>query len=493
MSELWKKIEGYASTQAKQAAIVGLDKTYSWLELYKLTIDVAQQLHRESSKTIAFYADNSPAWVIVDLACQMADVTLLPLPTFFSDQQLKHAINQAGASGILHSYGDRLSTLFSLNDEQSITYSPLDLILHTIEQPLVLLPKATAKITFTSGSTGQPKGVCLSNDQQLQVAQSLLSATELIAPTHLSILPFSTLLENIGGIYAPLLAGGTIIALPASSLGFNGSNGFELSDLLATITKYQPNSMILLPELLMALVAATGKGWLPPSSLKFIAVGGSKVSPNLLEQAHGLGLPVYEGYGLSECGSVVSVNSPSNVTLGTIGKALPHVSVTIQQGEIVVAGNTFLGYINEPESWYKEEVFTGDLGYFDDKNYLHIDGRKKNLLISSFGRNINPEWIESELLSSGLLQQSVVFGDAKPYCVALVYPRNTDTKDALIQLWIDTVNRQLPSYAQIKQWTKLTEAMSFSNGLLTSNGRPVRDKIIHHYARPLEQLYAEDL
>jgi long-subunit acyl-CoA synthetase (AMP-forming) len=492
MTLLWEKIEQYASSQAALPAIVGLDKTYSWLELYKLTIEFAQQLQTESSKAIAFYADNSPAWVIVDLACQMADVTLLPLPAFFSDQQIRHAIKEAGVTGVLHHNGDRLSTLLALTDQQALTFSSLGLVFSEIEQPTVLLPKTTAKITFTSGSTGHPKGVCLSNDQQLRVATSLLSAIELIAPRHLSILPFSTLLENIGGIYSPLLGGGTIIALPPSSLGFNGSNGFELNALLAAISQYQPNSMILLPELLMALVAAISKGWQPPSSLKFIAVGGSKVSPSLLERAHELGLPVYEGYGLSECSSVVSLNSPSDMKLGTIGKVLPHLNVSIEQGEIVVTGNAFLGYINEPNSWSNSKVYTGDLGRFDENNYLHINGRKKNLLISSYGRNINPEWVESELLSSGLLSQVVVFGDAKPYCVALLYPRDSNTSDEMIQVWIDSINQTLPSYAQIKQWTKLTEAMSFNNGLLTSNGRPVRDKIMHHYLKPIEQLYAED-
>lgn len=492
MSLLWEKMNSFASSQAEQTAIVGNDVSYSWSQLLDLTTEVAQQLKTASHKVVAFYADNSPEWVIVDLACQFAEVTLLPLPAFFSDQQLLHAINQAGASAILHHDGDRINTLFDMAESQAYEFDSLDLVLNDIEQTAVALPKSTAKITFTSGSTGHPKGVCLSNVHQLRVAESLLDATELDAPRHLSILPFSTLLENIGGIYSPLLGGGTIIALPQSSLGFNGSNGFDLQRLLATISHYQPNSMILLPELLMALVAAIAQGWQPPSSLRFIAVGGSKVSPSLLERAHELDLPVYEGYGLSECGSVVSLNTPSDTQLGTIGKVLPHLNVTIEDGEITVVGNAFLGYVNEPEDWYKEKVYTGDLGFFDDNDYLHVSGRKKNLLISSFGRNINPEWVESELLSNGLLQQCIVMGDAQPYCVALLYPRNPNISDELIQTFIDGVNQKLPSYAQIQQWAKLSEPMSFHNKLLTSNGRPVRDNIMHHYSTLIGQLYVKD-
>jgi len=247
--------------------------------------------------------------------------------------------------------------------------------------------------------------------------------------------------------------------------------------------------MILLPELLMALVGAIQQGWQPPKSLQFIAVGGSKVSPSLLQQAQNLGLPVYEGYGLSECGSVVSMNTPNENKSSTIGKVLKRVTVDIEDNEIVVSGNTFLGYIDDPVGWYKQKVYTGDLGFFDDQGYLHINGRKKNVLISSYGRNINPEWIESELLANGLLQQCVVFGDAKPYCLALVWPRQSDTSNGQIQSFLDQVNQMLPDYAQIHSWSRLPEPLSIEKGLMTSNGRPVRDNIYQHYQTTIEQLY----
>ena len=492
MTLIWEKIEGYCHTQADQLAVIGIDRTYSWFELQQTTLELAEQLSTASDKVVAFYADNSPEWVMIDLACQHAGVTLIPLPAFFSDLQLRHALQQAGATAIIHNKKDRLSQLVSLVDSDTRNLSPIGLLFSELNQLAVLLPPETAKITFTSGSTGQPKGVCLSNAQQLKVAHSLLKATELVAPRHLSILPFSTLLENIGGIYAPLLAGGTVIALPHDALGFNGSSGFDLSSLLATISRYQPNSMILLPELLLALVSAVKQGWQAPSSLKFIAVGGSKVSVSLLRQAQEIGLPVHEGYGLSECGSVVSLNTPRESLQGSVGKVLDHVTVSIENNEVIVAGNTFLGYINEPDTWLQEKVNTGDLGYFDEQGYLHINGRKKNLLISSFGRNINPEWVESELLSNALLQQCVVFGDAKPYCIALIYPRDNTTSNETVQSWIDNINRTLPNYARIQHWFRLVEPLAFDNGQMTSNGRPVRSKIHQDYATVIEQLYLKD-
>ncbi|NOQ76667.1 MAG: AMP-binding protein [Methylococcaceae bacterium] len=488
-SALWKNIESLAEKSAGQIAIIGEERCYTYFELQQAIQDVAQKLTATPHRVIAFYSDNSPAWIVIDLACHLTGITLLPLPRFFSEQQLQHAIQQAGATAVLHHKGDRVEGLVEMIKQRDLV---LTLTLTDIKTTTAQLPEQTAKITFTSGSTGQPKGVCLSEQQQLSVAKSLLQTTKLTAPRHLSILPFSTLLENIGGIYAPLLSGGTIIALSQETLGFNGSNGFELKKLITIISDYEPESMILFPELLLALIGAINQGWLPPKSLQFIAVGGSKVSASLLQDAEKLGLPVYQGYGLSECASVVSLNSPSESRPSSVGKVLSHVNIAIEQGEIVVSGNTFLGYVNEPNSWLNLQVFTGDLGFFDQDNYLHISGRKKNVLISSFGRNINPEWLESELLSNGLLQQCVVFGDAKPYCVALVYPRDITCDNQTIETWIDRVNQSLPDYAQIKKWAYLKEPLSFTNGLMTSNGRPVRNAISHEYSALIEKLYIKD-
>jgi len=485
MTILWSKIQFHCQHHPDSIALIGQDESYTWLELSSNVIDVSQQLKLYKNKVVAIYAENSPAWIIVDLACRHAGITLLPLPSFFSDQQIQYAIKEAGASAVIHHNNDRISSLLTLT---KTVIHPLDFVFSTLQKTAALLPNNTGKITFTSGSTGQPKGVCLSNKQQIIVAESVLEATGLEVPKHLSLLPFSVLLENIGGIYTPLLSGGSIVALPRQALGFNGSSGLDVHTLLKTITEYQPNSMIVLAELLTVLVSAVQQGWQAPKSLQFIAVGGSKVSPTLLQQAQTAGLPVYEGYGLSECCSVVSLNSPEQSQSASVGKPLSHVTVDIEDNEIVISDSTFLGYINEPPSWLKPKFYTGDLGFIDD-GYLYIKGRKKNLLISSFGRNINPEWVESELLASGLLQQCVVFGDAKPYCIALVQPRNEASTDNDISLLIEQVNQHLPDYAQICHWSRLESPLSFANELMTANGRPKRDKIEQHYQLTIEQHY----
>jgi len=488
MTSLWPTIADFSAQKPNELALIGDIKSYSWSELYDQVISVSDCLHAYSNQVVALYADNSPEWVIIDLACGLANVTLLPLPRFFSKQQLQHAVDTAGTVAIIHQSTDLLHNHINLADAVPLNLDDLVLSIN-VEHSKVELPVATAKITFTSGSTGQPKGVCLSNDQQTVVAKSLLQASGLSEARHLSILPFSTLLENIAGIYAPLLSGGSVIALSQNTLGFNGSSGFDLARLLATINYYQPNSLILLPQLLLALVNAVQQGWQAPNSLKFIAVGGSRVSRVLLEQAQQCGLPVYQGYGLSECCSVVCLNTPQSTQLDSVGKGLEHCQISIEDNEIVVSGNTFLGYIGQADSWNQSQVYTGDLGRIDSDGFLHIEGRRKNLLISSFGRNINPEWIESELLANGLLTQCVVFGDAQPFCIALVMVRDEATDDHTIQQWIDTVNSALPDYAKIKHWIRLHTPLSFEQGLITSNGRPIRTTILSHFQHKIDSLY----
>lgn len=489
MTLLWEKIKELAQSEPDKIALIGEATDYTWSQIESEVIKVSHQIRQYKNQVIALYEDNSPEWIIIDLACRLSKVILLPLPTFFSDQQLSHAVEQAGVSVVLTKNESRLTAILQDEVITNIRSSVAGFTVITLNQTASRLPENTAKITFTSGSTGQPKGVCLSSNQQTDVAQALLNAIDLGEVRHLSLLPFSTLLENIGGIYAPLLSGGTVIALPQQTLGFNGSSGFDLAQLLSTISHYQPQSMIVLPELLTALVKAIQQGWQAPTTLTFIAVGGSKVSQALLDDAHDVGLPVFEGYGLSECGSVVSLNTPQESKIASAGKILEHVSVSIEAGEIVVSGSPFLGYIADEENWQKSKVYTGDIGFIDDQNYLHIKGRKKNLIISSFGRNINPEWIESELLAEGLFKHAVLFGDAKPFCIALLQTRDKALTDDDIQQEVDRVNQNLPSYAHVKAWCRAPVEMTFENGLITSNGRPVRNKIYQHYKLIIEELY----
>lgn len=491
MNELLARLSERAATNPDAVSVEGAHETLTAAGLLSGIHRFGESLQAVGIDRIGLLAQNSPAWIIADIACQYADICLVPLPHFFSDTQLLNTIERAGIDALLTDDPTRFEQIIPSYELSFDCGQAYGLTLNAITPPQRhALPDGTSKITFTSGSTGTPRGVCLDNAQQIRVAQALATAMPFTSPRHLCLLPLSTLLENIGGVYLPLLTDGTVTAPPGADVGLSGSAGLDIPKMLQALERRQPTSIILLPQMLVALVAAIDSGWTPPSSLEFVAVGGGKISPDLIHLARSAGLPVYEGYGLSETASVACLNLPGRDTPGSVGQPLEHVDIQIENGEIVVLGNSFLGYLDDPASWYPQSVATGDLGHLDEKGFLHINGRKKNILISSFGRNINPEWVESQLLGGSLLSQCVVFGDTKPWCGALLAPANADCSDQDIQAWIDRVNSGLPDYARVLAWHRLEAPLSISDGFLTDNGRPRRARIEHDYSAVIESFYS---
>jgi len=227
-------------------------------------------------------------------------------------------------------------------------------------------------------------------------------------------------------------------------------------------------------------------------SLKFVAVGGAKTPAALIHAARDKGFPVYEGYGLSECGSVVSLNLPAADCPGSAGKPLPNRLVRIAaDGEIEVGGQGIAHYLDEAPGQPPTQtpwLATGDLGHIDANGFLHIAGRKKNILITAFGRNVSPEWPESALLGTGMVAQAVVFGDARPYLVAAIVPLCAQLGHEALQAAVDRVNESLPDYARVRRWI-VAEPFTPENGLATANGRARRDAIWQRYGQQIESLY----
>lgn len=177
---------------------------------------LADLLVGERISRLGLLAANSADWIVADLACQKAGVCLLPLPPFFSDAQILNSLRQVGVDGLLTDDPARVRVLLAnwhaglqKNESGELSLIRIDKPAH---QPM---PAGTDKITFTSGSTGAPRGVCLSTRQQLRVAESLQQLLQLSAPRHLCLLPLSTLLENICGVYLPIIAAGSILVPPS--------------------------------------------------------------------------------------------------------------------------------------------------------------------------------------------------------------------------------------------------------------------------------------
>lgn len=442
----------------------------------------AALLRAAGTRVLATLLDNGAAFVALDEAAQRTGIVHVPLPGFFTLAQVAHALQAAGvdtlvAAAPLAARWPALhwSAAQAAGDPVAIARLPAQ------EVPL---PPGTAKVTFTSGSTGEPKGVCLSAEAMQRVARGLVEAmAPLGIARHLNALPFAVLLENIAGLMAPRLHGATVLARPLASIGVAGSSGFDAGRFDAAVRELAPHSLILLPQMLRAWCAHLQRSSArAPASLKCVAVGGAAVGAPLVRAAQALGVPVGEGYGLSEGASVQTLNLPGAERAGSAGRVLPHARLRVApDGELLIAGSLFSGYLGDPTpvpEWWP----TGDLGRIDDDGFVHVVGRKKHLLITAFGRNVSPEWIESTLRSQPALLHAVVFGDGQASLSAVLWPVQPAVDERTLQAAVDAANASLPDYARIGAWVRGRAAFDASTGMATANGRPRRAEILKAHA-----------
>ena len=319
MSLLLEQLEWLANQRGEGIALQDQVSQLTWHQLLTQVRAVQKRLRQYQGAAVALVGDNRLQWIICDLALLGLSVRVVPIPTFFTQDQIDHVFEQAeidllmGDVGALEPYSESLQQI----DE-------LGVALLELRAPRTVVSEYE-KVTFTSGSTGTPKGVRLSRDIMEQTAVAIADAmADVQVKSHLGVLPYATLLENVAGIYAPILQQVTVHVRTLAEMGFNGANQFNVFAFMQQVQTVQPHACILVPQLLMALVLACEKGFPVPEHFKFIAVGGGKVSTDLLLRAAALELPVFEGYGLSECGSVVCLNRPNANRPGSVGKPLSH-------------------------------------------------------------------------------------------------------------------------------------------------------------------------
>ena len=472
MSIVLTHLTALASDEPSRPAMVRDQQQLSYSELWQEVQALTSSMMQLSPRCVAVDIREPMAWLVSDLALGMASYPSIPLPGFFTAEQQQHAMRAAGAgwliSDVLRS-DVSLSTAFYVRQTRlwvyELPYSPVD------------LHQGTAKITFTSGTTAEPKGVCLSQAAMETVAHSLHQALGAeVAAHHASIMPLSILLENIAGFYTTLLAGGCYHA--------QGDNRLPLAAFLASS---QATSCILVPQLLRQLIHQLQQHPLSLPHLRYVAVGGAAVLPDLLEQAAQIGLPVYQGYGLSESASVTCINTPHDNEVGSVGKPLAHVKLEVaEDNELWLHEPLFLGYVGEPAA--PGRYATGDSVRMDASGHLYIIGRKKHVLITANGRNISPEWPESVLLAHPEIAQAVVVGDAQPHLAALIV---STASDEAINQAVQVANQTLPDYACIKQWMRI-QPLSIENQCLTGTGRVRRAQTHQYYRDSITSLFERE-
>ena len=231
--------------------------------------------------------------------------------------------------------------------------------------------------------------------------------------------------------------------------------------------------------------------------------GAAPLSPDVMEFFHALGVPVIEGYGLTETASSVSVNEPEDFRIGTVGRPVDGSEIRLaDDGEILVRSDSvFAGYYKEPEAtsaaltddgWFR----TGDVGEIDDEGFLKITDRKKDLIITAGGKNIAPQNLENALKTSRFVSQALVVGDRRPYVTALVTLDEAELASSdrdpqeLVQELVNDVNRDRMRVEQIKRFAILPRDFSQEEGEVTPTLKLRRSVIHEHFADEIEKLYA---
>ena len=245
------------------------------------------------------------------------------------------------------------------------------------------------------------------------------------------------------------------------------------------------------------LLAASG------GRLRFCLSGGAGLKREIKEAFHEAGILIVEGYGLTETSPTLTLNRPDAYRFDTVGKPLPSVQLMLaEDGEILAKGpNVFGGYHKDPEA--TRDIFTedgwlktGDVGRFTEDGFLQIIDRKKDILVTAGGKNVPPANIEMRFRDEPHLAHVVVYGDAKKFLVAGVWLQDGVTTDAaerraLVQRSIDAVNAELPSYETLKKFAIFDHPLTVENGLLTASMKLKRKKVYETFKDTFEGLYTE--
>ena len=530
----------------------------------------------EPGDRVAMMLQNCREWAIFDIAAQGLGLVTVPIYTNDRAENIGYILKDANVRllligdqeqwGAIKEIGQPLSELCRIVvldklDETDLPDNLVQCDAWISDQPADLQVKTTdtnalASIVYTSGTTGRSKGVMLSHRNMLWNVQAGLGAIKVYPDDlFLSFLPLSHTLERSIGYYLTLSAGATVAYARSIPL---------LAEDLVTI---KPTKIISVPrifERVYAKIQAKLEGESPIKQALFnktvevgwkrflyqqkhpdganggllwpilehlvakkvqaklggrlnLAIsGGAALSPDITRFFIGLGIPIAQGYGLTETSPVIACNPIEDNIPASVGPPLPNVEVKIGKNEELLtrSPSVMLGYWNNPTAT-KEVIdddgwlHTGDKVRFNESNHIFITGRLKEIIVLANGEKVPPADMESAIQLDPLFEQSLVIGEGKPYLVAFLI-LNPELKEKLIgkitaehgtapdqsmlneQLLV-LVNRQLrsfPGYATIRRISIIDEPWSVENGLITPTLKPRRTKIMEHFASNISDMYA---
>jgi long-chain acyl-CoA synthetase len=419
-------------------------------------------------------------------------------------------------------------------------------------------PDDVATIIYTSGTTGEPKGAMLTHSN---IASNVAACLEVIdlgpADTMLSFLPLSHIFERMAGLYAMLAAGATIAY--AESMELVAANAVEVHPTILTgvprfyekvYARVMENALaqpalrkrIFFWGLHQGLARARARfegrrlPWLAArraaiadrlvgakvrarvgGRLRFCISGGAPLPPKVMEFFFAVGIPIIEGYGLTETSPVICLNRLGHEKPGSVGPPVPGVEVRIaEEGEILTRGpHVMQGYFKNDEAtraalrdgWFH----TGDVGRLDADGTLTITDRLKDLLVTAGGKKVAPQPLEGRLKSSKWVAEAILLGDRRPFIVCLIVPNfanlESDAKArgrpfasraallaqpetrALFQAEIDKLNQDLAPFERVKKFALLERDLSQEAGELTPTLKVRRRVVSERFAEVIAQLY----